>query len=135
MEQCGAPSLPSAQLASCSRMPDRDALRFGEFELLPGRRELLLRGAPVQLGARAFDLLLALLRRKGELATKDELMAEVWPNTIVEENNLQVQISALRKVLGGDADSSRFLQNIPGRGYRFAAPLEYERTASLALNT
>ncbi len=115
-------------------MPDRDAFRFGPFELLPGRRELLLRGSSVQLGARAFDLLLALVRRQGQLATKDELMAEVWPNIVVEENNLQVQISALRKVLGRDADSSRFLQSIPGRGYRFAAPIEHDSPPSVVFN-
>jgi TolB-like protein/Flp pilus assembly protein TadD len=115
-------------------MRGQDVFRFGPFELLPARRELLLRGAPVQLGARAFDLLLALVRRQGQLATKDELMAEVWPNTVVEENNLQVQISALRKALGGDADGSGFLQNVPGRGYRFAGLIEHELPPSGAFN-
>ena len=105
-------------------MRDTEGFRFGPFHLVPHRRELLLNGAPVQVGTRAFDLLLALVRRKGELATKDQLMAEVWPGTIVEENNLQVQMSALRKVLGGEASTSRCLQTVPGRGYRFVGAAE-----------
>ncbi len=105
-------------------MRDTEGFRFGPFRLVPGRRELLLNGAPVQVGTRAFDLLLALVKRKGELATKDQLMAEVWPGTIVEENNLQVQMSALRKVLGGEASTSRCLQTVPGRGYRFVGAVQ-----------
>src|SRR5262245_13757711 len=107
-------------------MHHSEAFRFGPYRLLPERRELLLRGAPVQVGARVFDLLLALVKRHGQLATKDELMAEVWPDAMVKENNLQVQISALRKALGGHADTSRQLQTGPGRGYRFVAPIERE---------
>jgi len=116
-------------------MRDTDAFRFGPFWLLPSRRELLLHEVPVQLGGRAFDLLLALVKRHGQLATKDELMAEVWPDTVVEENNLQVQISALRKVLGGDAESSRYLLTVPGRGYRFGARVEQERPAGVTVDT
>src|SRR6202521_4602429 len=116
-------------------MRDTDAFRFGPFWLLPSRRELLLHEVPVQLGGRAFELLLALVQRRGQLATKDELMAEVWPGTIVEENNLQVQISALRKVLGGDADSSHYLRTVPGRGYRFVARVEHEMPADIIAHT
>jgi TolB-like protein/pimeloyl-ACP methyl ester carboxylesterase/tetratricopeptide (TPR) repeat protein len=99
---------------------------FGEFRLLAGRRELLVRGAPAHLGSRAFDLLLALVRRHGQLATKDELMAEVWPDTVVEDNNLKVQISAIRKLLGKEPGCASWLMTVPGRGYRFVAPLERE---------
>ncbi|MBK9117307.1 MAG: winged helix-turn-helix domain-containing protein [Betaproteobacteria bacterium] len=67
------------------------------------------------MGARAFDLLLALLERRDRVVTKDELLEVVWPGLVVEENNLQVQVSALRKVLGPDA-----IATVPGRGYRFA---------------
>jgi TolB-like protein/cytochrome c-type biogenesis protein CcmH/NrfG len=99
----------------------------------------LAHGQPVALGARAFDLLLALVRRNGLLVSKDDLLAEVWPGTIVEENNIQVQISALRKVLGGDPDASRYLVTIPGRGYRFAAPVqrstEAKTTIEMSLRT
>jgi TolB-like protein len=107
-------------------MSDAEVFCFGPFRLLPRRRQLLLDGAHVRLGSRAFDVLLSLVKRKGGLATKDELMAEVWPGTVVEENNLQVQISTLRKILGGDEGSSRYLQTVPGRGYRFVARVENE---------
>jgi TolB-like protein len=103
---------------------------FGPFRLSVGRRELLAHGAPVALGARAFDVLLALVRREGLLATKDELMAEVWPDIVVEENNLQVQISTLRKVLGESPEGARYLLTVPGRGYRFVAEVRHAHTAA-----
>jgi predicted ATPase/DNA-binding winged helix-turn-helix (wHTH) protein len=109
---------------------DADAFVFGPFRLLPARRELLAHGVPVMLGQRAFDLLLALVGRHGQLVTKDELMAEVWPGVIVEENNLQVQVSALRKVLAMDADGQRYLLTVSGRGYRFVAPVLRESASS-----
>jgi predicted ATPase/DNA-binding winged helix-turn-helix (wHTH) protein len=90
------------------------ALRFGRFELRPSERVLFADGAPVTLGARAFDLLVAFVDRPGALITKDELLATVWEGLVVEENNLQVQVSTLRKILGQSA-----LATIPGRGYRF----------------
>jgi predicted ATPase/DNA-binding winged helix-turn-helix (wHTH) protein len=98
------------------------SLRFGpagRFELQVRERRLLADGVPATLGARAFDLLLALAGRPGQLLTKHALMDEVWPGVVVEENNLAAQISALRKVLGGD-----LIATIPGRGYRFTARLE-----------
>ena len=97
-------------------------LRFGpagRFELQAHERRLLVDGAPANLGARAFDLLLVLAERPGQLLTKHDLMDQVWPGVIVEENNLAAQISALRKVLGGD-----LIATIPGRGYRFTARTE-----------
>ncbi len=95
-----------------------DPVRFGCFEVQPEARELLVNGVPAKLGARAFDLLLALVERRDRVVGKDELLNLVWPGLIVEENNLQVHISALRKVLGSQA-----VATIPGRGYRFTAPL------------
>src|SRR5437660_2320001 len=88
--------------------------RFGTFELQPNERRLLAGGEPVVLGPRAFDLLIALVERPGQLVTKEELLDCVWPNLVVEENNLQVQVSALRKILGQEA-----IATIPGRGDRF----------------
>src|SRR6185437_4517425 len=105
-------------------MSSQEAFLFGRFRLSTGRRELTANGTPVALGARAFDLLLALVRRNGVVASKDELLAEVWPGTIVEENNLQVQVSSIRKVLGEEAEDGRYLLTVPGRGYRFVAPVE-----------
>nr|HET7858192.1 winged helix-turn-helix domain-containing protein [Caldimonas sp.] len=94
-------------------------LRFGRFELQPDERRLLADGAPVAIGGRAFDLLHALAERPGQLVGKHTLMDLVWPGLVVEENNLAAQVSALRKVLGGEV-----IATIPGRGYRFVASLE-----------
>ena len=96
--------------------------RFGRCELNPVARQVLVDGAPAALGGRAFDVLLALVERSERLVTKDELLELAWPGLVVEENNLQVQISSLRKLLGPQA-----IATIPGRGYRFAVPLEGAR--------
>ena len=96
-------------------------LRFGpagRFLLEPAERRLLLDGQPVALGARALDLLVVLTAEPGHLLSKNELLDRVWPGLVVEEANLQVQISNLRKVLGGET-----IATVPGRGYRFAAEL------------
>ena len=77
---------------------------FGRFRVVPYRRELLADGRPVELGARAFDVLMALIEVRGAVITKDALMERVWPNRIVEENSLQAQISVLRKVFAADRD-------------------------------
>lgn len=98
---------------------DERVLSFGQWRLLPEKRRLLAGEVPVPLGSRAFDLLLALVEARGELVTKDELLRRVWPGTVVEENNLQVQVSALRKALGDEA--GRLIATVPGRGYRFTA--------------
>lgn len=92
--------------------------RFGRFTLNSRRRELLADGEPVLLGGRAFDILVVLIEAGGQLVTKDELLSRVWPGRIVEENNLQFQISNLRKALAADRD---FIKTIPGRGYCFVA--------------
>jgi predicted ATPase/DNA-binding winged helix-turn-helix (wHTH) protein len=102
---------------------------FGPFRLLVARRELLAHGVPVTIGQRAFDILMLLVSRRGELVTKDELMSEVWPGIVVEENNIQVHVSALRKVLGSAGDGERYLLTVAGRGYRFVAPVECEGVA------
>jgi predicted ATPase/DNA-binding winged helix-turn-helix (wHTH) protein len=108
--------------------PDRTTTRFafGPFHLLADRHELLAHGVPVAIGQRALDVLLALVRRHGALVTKDELMREVWPGVTVEENNLAVHISALRKVLGQTDDGKPYLQTVAGRGYRFVAPTSHD---------
>ena len=100
-----------------------DRITFGSFELDCRQRVLLRDGAPVALGSRATDVLCELARAPGELVSKDDLMARVWPGTIVEENNLQVQVSAVRKALAADPQARNWLQTVPGRGYRFVAPV------------
>jgi DNA-binding winged helix-turn-helix (wHTH) protein len=103
---------------------DSEVFRIGSFVLNAKERQLALGRASVSLGSRAFDLLLALVRRQGKLATKDELIAEVWQREIVDENNLAAQISALRKVLAADPTLAKGLQTVPGRGYRLVAEVE-----------
>jgi predicted ATPase/DNA-binding winged helix-turn-helix (wHTH) protein len=93
--------------------------RFGSSELRPAERQLLIEGTPAALGARAFDLLLALVERHERVVDKSELLEAVWPGLVVEESNLQVQMSSLRKLLGRNA-----IATIHGRGYRFVAALE-----------
>jgi predicted ATPase/DNA-binding winged helix-turn-helix (wHTH) protein len=94
---------------------------FGYFRLVPGRGALLAGDQPIKLGARAFDLLVTLVAASGRMVTKHELIVAVWPQLVVEENNLNVQIVALRKVLGYAA-----IATIPGRGYRFVLPVSVE---------
>jgi TolB-like protein len=94
-------------------------VRFGPFCLDFERRELLRDDAVVALGSRAVDVLCALVAAKGDLVTKDELMDLVWPGLTVEENNLQVQISALRKALETGKRGQSYIVTVPSRGYRF----------------
>src|ERR1700752_356575 len=92
--------------------------QFGSFELQPDKRRLLKDGATISLRPRAFDLLVALVDRAGQLVTKDELLDQVWPKMVVEEAALHVQVSGLRKVVGSDA-----ITTVSGRGYQFTLPV------------
>ena len=89
-------------------------LTFSNFVLRANERQLLADGKPVTLGARAFDVLCVLVERAGLLVSKTQMFALVWPGLIVEENNLQVHISTLRKVLGPE-----LIATVPGQEYRF----------------
>jgi predicted ATPase/DNA-binding winged helix-turn-helix (wHTH) protein len=100
-------------------MPELEVVRFGRFRLDPVRRLLLVDDAPAVLGARAIDVLIDLVRHRDRIVGKDELLDRVWPGLVVEENNLQVQVSALRKLLGPHT-----IATIPGRGYQFIAMLD-----------
>ena len=97
---------------------------FGPFRLLPTQFLLLEGENPVPLGSRALEILVALLERRGELVSKRDLMARVWPNVSVEANNLTVHMSALRRALRDGRDGNRFIVNIPGRGYCFVASVD-----------
>lgn len=119
-----APSISTGEWSQALPSHDSEVYRIGSFLVVPGRRELFLGETPVSIGSRAFDLLLGLMKRRGQLATKDELMAEIWPGTIVDENNLAAQVSALRKVLSADPTLARELQTVPNRGYRLVATIE-----------
>ena len=98
--------------------------KFGTVEVRPDERQILVEGSAATVGARAFDLLLALIDQRDRVVSKNELLDKVWPGLVVEENNLQVQVSTLRKILGNGA-----IATLPGRGYRFTVPLEIDTPA------
>jgi DNA-binding winged helix-turn-helix (wHTH) protein len=103
--------------------------RFGAVEVRPSERQLLVEGKPAALGGRAFDVLMALIDHRDRIVTKNELLDMVWPGLVVEENNLQVQVSSLRKLLGAQS-----VATVPGRGYRFTLEPEIDDSApALAL--
>ncbi len=104
---------------------------FGRFRLECARRTLVADDAPVALSSRGFDILRLLVERRDRVVSKDEIMELVWAGTIVEENNLAVQISALRKTLGEGADGQPFIVTVPGRGYRFVGQLILPPTAEV----
>jgi predicted ATPase/DNA-binding winged helix-turn-helix (wHTH) protein len=103
-------------------------IQVGQHHISLEHREIRLHGESVRLGSRAFDILELLIAAEGTLVSKDEIMRHVWPNTIVEENNLQVHIAAIRKALGADRDS---VVTVPGRGYRMAG-MKKELGAAIA---
>lgn len=100
-------------------------ISFAEFELDRAHRQLLRNGNPLSLYAKTFDLLSFLIERNGRIVTKDEILEAVWEGQFVEEANLSVQISALRKALGEKRASPRFLITVPGKGYKFVADLQH----------
>jgi predicted ATPase/DNA-binding winged helix-turn-helix (wHTH) protein len=109
-----------------SNRPVREVVSFGAYRLLPLERQLMKNDEAVKLGSRAFDILLALVDRAGEVVSQKELIAKVWPNLFVEDVSLRFHITALRKVL--DCDGTRYLVNVPGRGYCLVAPVSRTQT-------
>jgi DNA-binding winged helix-turn-helix (wHTH) protein len=101
----------------------KDGLSFGPFNLLVGERLLTKDGAPVELGARAFDILLVLLSTPNEIVSKKDLMSRVWPDVTVAEGSLRFHMSGLRQALGDGKDGARYIATLPGRGYCFVAPV------------
>jgi DNA-binding winged helix-turn-helix (wHTH) protein len=111
---------------------DGGVISFGPFRLLAGQRLLLEGDKPLRLGNPAFDILTALVERAGEVVGKDELIARVWPQTFVDEANLKIQVSALRRALGDGQGGRRYVVTVPGRGYNFVAPVSLEEPARAA---
>jgi DNA-binding winged helix-turn-helix (wHTH) protein len=108
--------------------------QFDDFRLDVPNRTLLRHGTPVVLQAKAFDVLVVLIERGGRLVEKDELFSSVWPSQIVEESNLTVQVSALRRALGEGKDNSRYIVTVPGHGYRFTGNLSlYEEEEEVVI--
>jgi predicted ATPase/DNA-binding winged helix-turn-helix (wHTH) protein len=106
---------------------------FGPFVLVPERQLLLQGEAPVRIGGRALDILTALVERPGELVSKRELMARAWPNIIVDESNLKVNMAALRRAIGDGPGASQYIATVTGRGYRFIARVQTNGSASLSV--
>jgi TolB-like protein/DNA-binding winged helix-turn-helix (wHTH) protein/tetratricopeptide (TPR) repeat protein len=100
---------------------EKEIYRFDRFVLDPVERILLCDETPVSLTPKAFDTLICLVRNQGRMVTKDELLRQIWPDTFVEEINLAVNISTIRKALGESPQECRFIATVPGHGYRFVA--------------
>ena len=100
-------------------MQKRQVYEFDNFRLDPGERQLLRDGQPVTLPSKAFDLLLVLVENNGRLVEKAEIYSRVWGDQVVEESNLTVQVSAIRKALGERTQNPRYIVTVPGYGYRF----------------
>jgi TolB-like protein len=116
--------------AGAQEYMNRRPVRFGPFQIDLNRRELTRAGSRVQVGNRAFDLLCVLAAADGEIVSKDELMTRVWPGVVVEENNIQVHVSALRKALDDGASGHNYLVTAPNRGYRLAGLQSAQPTVS-----
>ncbi len=101
-----------------------DTYEFGDFRVEAATRLLLRRGEPVRLTPKVFDTLLHLVQHQGEVVAKDDLMRAVWPDTAVEENNLNQNISTLRRVLGENRGENRYIATVPGKGYHFIPAVE-----------
>jgi len=100
---------------------DSRVYEFSGFRLEVAQRRLLHLGRPLPIKPKILDLLLFLVERHGQLITKDQLMKSIWPDAIVEENNITVSISMLRKTLGDNRVNPQFIETVPRRGYRFVA--------------
>src|ERR1700730_12951451 len=100
-----------------------DELSFGPFKLVVSERLLTRRGAPVELGARALDILIAVISTPNEVVSKKDLMSRIWPDVTVEEGSLRFHMASLRKALGDGKDGARYITTLAGRGYCFVAPV------------
>src|SRR5262249_3582086 len=103
--------------------PSKDVLSFGPFCLAAAERLLTRHGAPVELGARALDILIALVSTPNEAISKKELLSRVWPDVTVGESSLRFHVASLRKALGDGKDGARYITTLAGRGYCFVAPV------------
>jgi len=107
-------------------------IAFGAFRLLPGQQLLLDGDERVSIGSRALDILVTLAERAGDVVSKEELIARVWPDTFVEDGNLRVHIAGLRRALRDGQRGARYVMTIPGRGYSFVAPVSVSSGAVTA---
>jgi DNA-binding winged helix-turn-helix (wHTH) protein len=111
------------------------AFSFGRYRLIPTRQLLLRDGVPVPIGSRALEILTVLVQRCGELVSKHELIAAVWPDTFVDESNLKVNVCSLRRSLGDAQKQPQYIATVAGRGYRFIAPVTVVETGGVGKTT
>ncbi len=116
-------------------MQNRRIYSFDNFHLDIDNRQLRRDDKPVSLSAKAFDLLQTLLENNGRLVEKDELFSSVWRDQIVEESNLTVHISQIRKALGENKTNPRYIETVPGYGYRFVGELLDEEEDEIVIET
>src|SRR6185369_1444304 len=110
----------------------RDVISFGPFSLVASERLLTKDGSPIELGARALDILIALASHPNEAVSKRDLLAKVWPDVTVEEGSLRFHMANLRKVLGDGKEGARYITTLAGRGYCFVAPISRPGSAPAA---
>jgi DNA-binding winged helix-turn-helix (wHTH) protein len=133
-QTCAGHSADTNEQFSDQRTAPADAtlaeVSFDRFRLIPTQFLLLEDEKPVPVGSRALEILIVLVERPGQVVTKQELMARVWPGVFVEPCNLTVHISALRRALRDGQAGNRFIINIPGRGYSFVSSVEVSGRAN-----
>jgi predicted ATPase/DNA-binding winged helix-turn-helix (wHTH) protein len=120
-------------VASADDIRTAPVASFGPFRLNAAERRLERNDEAVVIGSRSLDILIALVERAGEILSRRELIARVWPGIVVEEANLRVHIAGLRRALGDGKVGARYIANVPGRGYSFVAPVQWDGTAARAL--
>ncbi|MGE7960244.1 ATP-binding protein [Pseudomonas sp. NPDC089530] len=106
--------------------PVEQAVHFGPYRVYPGQRLILEADQPLRLGRRSMDILLILLEHAGQVVSKQQLIARVWPRSVVEDSNLRVHMAALRKALGDGQAGQRYIVTVAQRGYSFVAPFSLE---------
>jgi DNA-binding winged helix-turn-helix (wHTH) protein len=116
------------------RVANRVVFAFGPYRLNLLQGVLTRSGTPVRLRSRAREILIALVERAGEVVRKRDLIARVWPDTVVEEGTLRVHIAALRRLLGEGQGSTCYVENVTGRGYRFVAPVSRHEESTLSVD-
>src|SRR5262249_8002301 len=116
--------LPGGDLKGAMNNRPQRGYEFGPFRLNTAEHSLLREGQPVPLAPKVFDLLAVLVRNSGHLVEKEELLREVWPESFVEEGNLNRNVSILRKALGEGSAGESYIETVPKRGYRFVAKVK-----------
>ena len=114
----------NAEVATLQQRVDEcEEFQFGPYRLIPSKRLLLAGQNAVEIGDRAFDILALLLRHRGEVVSRRQILDQVWPDLTIDEANLRVQMSDLRRALGSGDQGSAYITNVQGRGYVFVAPV------------